>query len=306
MTIKTLLCPVCKKEFTKYVKPEIKISFCSKECHWEYKRGKPLTEIHRKNLVSRKGSKVSIETKLKMSNSHKQRFLNNPHLLKERSLQTKQRYLDNPELRIISGNINRGKSLTNEHRTKIGKSNSGKTRTKDCKEKMKNLAKERYTKDPSLKEKIRSTNEAIGRYKSLKELTSIEIFYREANWVRRMFELIEDKTSSSKLSDLGVFNPKKNTKGVVRDHIYPRKLGYIKGVFPEILRHPCNCKLISNIENITKKDHTILDESNQSLEELFSKIETYSKDWFEQKVVLELINKYRLGERWIDKYKEIK
>ena len=42
------------------------------------------------------------------------------------------------------------------------------------------------------------------------------------------------------------------TIGITRDHIYSRKSGFINGVFPEILRHPANCKLMLNYENSSK------------------------------------------------------
>ena len=43
------------------------------------------------------------------------------------------------------------------------------------------------------------------------------------------------------LKTLGVFNSKTNVNGIVRDHIFSRAMGFKFKVFPEILRHPCNC-----------------------------------------------------------------
>jgi hypothetical protein len=72
-------------------------------------------------------------------------------------------------------------------------------------------------------------------------------------------------------------------------------------VFPEILRHPCNCQLLTHAENLSKKDYRYIDKDAQSLDDLFTKIEGYSNDWVEQSVVLLLIQKYKNGERWINR-----
>ena len=71
--------------------------------------------------------------------------------------------------------------------------------------------------------------------------SDVQIYYQEANWIAGMFDLIEDEIQLSELKQLGVFNAYTNTKGVVRDHMYSRHSGFINGVFPEIMRHPCNC-----------------------------------------------------------------
>ena len=38
----------------------------------------------------------------------------------------------------------------------------------------------------------------------------------------------------------------------VRDHIFGRKNGFVLGVFPEIIRHPANCQIITHSDNIKK------------------------------------------------------
>lgn len=48
----------------------------------------------------------------------------------------------------------------------------------------------------------------------------------------------------------GIWHYNKNKNGLVRDHKYSRGSGYKNSVFPEILRHPSNCHLISHSRNV--------------------------------------------------------
>ena len=83
--------------------------------------------------------------------------------------------------------------------------------------------------------------ELQGNWIPLNKKSDYEIYYKEANWICGMFDIIKDKEQLSLLNKFGVFNAFTNTKGVVRDHIYSRHSGFRDGVFPEIMRHPCNC-----------------------------------------------------------------
>ena len=100
------------------------------------------------------------------------------------------------------------------------------------------------------------------------------------------------------LDTYGVFNYRTDTKGVVRDHIYSRKSGFLEGVFPEILRHPVNCQIILHAENIAKKSQRYVDKNDMTLEQSFENIKQYNKPWDEQEIVLQLIQDYENGKRY--------
>lgn len=91
----------------------------------------------------------------------------------------------------------------------------------------------------------------------------------------------------------GSFNIKTNRKGLTRDHILSRKCGFENGLFPEILRHPANCNIITHGKNSSKGK-----KSGYSIEELFLKIENYTDFWEEQDIVLNLINEWKSGKRF--------
>lgn len=44
----------------------------------------------------------------------------------------------------------------------------------------------------------------------------------------------------------------RNTKGVVRDHIYSIDRGFRENVDPSLISHPANCRFISHKENASK------------------------------------------------------
>ena len=113
-----------------------------------------------------------------------------------------------------------------------------------------------------------------------------------------MFDIIDDVNQQKLLKDFGIFNAYSNTKGVVRDHKYSRMSGFKNKVFPQILRHPCNCQIILHSQNISKKQCRYIDDDSQTLEQLFTKILSYDKIWIEQDICKKLINDYKNGKRW--------
>ena len=90
-----------------------------------------------------------------------------------------------------------------------------------------------------------------------------------------------------------VFNCRTNKTGVVRDHIISKITGFKLLVFPQILRHPCNCQIITHSENSSKRSKMII-----KLEDLFEKIIYYTGNWKEQQQCLLLITRYKNGDRW--------
>jgi hypothetical protein len=102
-----------------------------------------------------------------------------------------------------------------------------------------------------------------------------------------------DLSDTNLIETIGIFNSKTNRNGLVRDHKLSRKHGFELGIFPEILRHPMNCDIITHSENSSKRE-----KSNLTPDELFSMIESYGGDWEEQELTITLINKWRTGFRF--------
>ena len=216
------------------------------------------------------------------------------------SIITKKRY-DDPEYRYNIGKSNRGKTLSKEIRQKMSDGSKGKgtgpRHSEESKREIGKRSSERF-KDPIYVEKYRKTMEERGHWIPLKDKKDIEIYNKESNWIDRMFDLIIDKDQLNLLSECGVFHSTKNSKGVVRDHIYSRKSGCYNKVFPEILRHPCNCQLLTHAENISKSQSNSKLSDDITLYDLFDKILDYKCGWEEQNKVETLIEEYKNGKRW--------
>ena len=106
------------------------------------------------------------------------------------------------------------------------------------------------------------------------------------------------ETEKHLLKEFGVFNARTNSKGMVRDHQFSRKSGFQLGVFPELLRHPENCQIISHSENVRKRAKRYIDGDSITLSELFKRITKYNGDWQRQELCLELVDRYKNGKRW--------
>lgn len=144
---------------------------------------------------------------------------------------------------------------------------------------------------------FRSKMEANGTWIPLNCLDEYKLYFRFASWKKGMFNDISNKEKEL-LKERGIFNNKTNTRGVVRDHMYSRKSGFLMGVFPEILRHPENCNIITHSDNVKKKSGNNRDKDAQTLRDLFLKIEGYSGKWEEQALCLKLIIRYKKGDRY--------
>jgi len=147
------------------------------------------------------------------------------------------------------------------------------------------------------RKRFRRTMEERGLWIPLNHKTKYDIYYNEANWVDGMTKFLSEE-EYFRLKKVGMLNTRTNSKGLVRDHKYSRRSGFLNKVFPEILRHPCNCQFISNPENISKKTSRYIDRNDITLSELFIKIETFDLYWKEHSKCLELIQYYRIGGIW--------
>jgi len=154
-------------------------------------------------------------------------------------------------------------------------------------------SKEKFT--PSFKEKFRRKMESAGIWIADQARSDYEVYFREAHWPKRMLDLANEEDAKN-LSILGLWNPFNNLKGLVRDHAFSRRDGFDIKVFPIILRHPANLRLISNSDNIRKSGT-----SSISIEELMNRIIMYKHLWFEQEDCIKAIAEFKQGKRWVRK-----
>lgn len=135
-------------------------------------------------------------------------------------------------------------------------------------------------------DRFRSTMYDLGHWIDPKDKSDYEIYFSEADWVKPMWDLFENVNGN-------IFNSFSNPNGLVRDHILSRKDGFELGIWPEILRHPCNCQLLTNSQNSSKRRNSWL-----TFNELSDKILSYSKEWFEQELCLKKIDEFKNGKLW--------
>lgn len=202
--------------------------------------------------------------------------------------------------RELAGSANRGKKFSSKQIAAMHENRSKESYSHPHNDVSKTLigkkSSEKWTQE--YKEKNRQTREELGHWVKDSDKSDWEIYEKQSNWIKPMWNLVNDAESKMKLKEHGVFNPIKKKHGVVRDHQFSRKHGFMQGVFPEILRHPCNCQFLTVGENSSKRE-----KSSLTLDQLFSMIEQYNEIWEEQELILNLIAEYRKGNIW--KRKEV-
>ena len=209
--------------------------------------------------------------------------------------------------RLNCGKGMKGKNVSNETKMKrketlikkYGKLNIFTGHTKQSIEIISTKSKNKFT--PEYLKKVRKTNEERGYWIPL-DVKNDYHFYRDlSNWKYQV--LNENTIGIELLKTEKLYNKNnRNKNSLVRDHMYGRKTGFVNKVFPEILRHPANCRLITHGNNI-KKGKTVND-CVISLDELFEKILVWGH-YEEQDLCVLLIEKYKLGERYCkEKYIE--
>ena len=99
----------------------------------------------------------------------------------------------------------------------------------------------------------------------------------------------------------GVYSDILNPDGCSRDHIFPVCGGWHHQVPPHLLRNPANCRWITQADNALK-GLTDRKAGPADVKALFARIEAYAapKDltWPEHTECLQLIGRYRAGERY--------
>lgn len=285
-----IICGECyiKKHHIKCVK-------CDKECshtpHYFYK-----LDINTYNCKQCKlngegnpnyGNKWSNELRNRVSEIIKSKVDENYRLNcskgmkgKKVSEESKLKRKNTNELKILNGYIK--PEMSEETRQKIGYKSSLK-----------------FTEE--YKQKMRVINEERGVWIPLNKKNDYR-FYRDlSNWVGQVITentIGVDKLKTGKLYDKN----NRNKNSYVRDHIFGRKNGFVLGVFPEIIRHPANCQIITHSDNIKKSLKN--DDSDIHLVELFDRISNWNGVYFEQLLCVELIEQYNSGKKY-DKQKYI-
>ena len=281
-------CAQCGCPMMRYVKCLGKRSFC---CH-EHK-GLWQSENQKGNNNPNFGPNPNLQGEKNPNFGKKWNDANR----QRQSLATKERMKD-PLARFLSGSANRGKKFSKERCENIRVAHvgmKGTPHTPDARRLIGVLSKQKWTDE--FKNRFRKTMEVGGRWISLDKKDDWEIYFKQADWAERMYDRCT-QSENELLKQCGVFNAHTNTKGVVRDHIYSRRSGFENGVFPEILRHPSNCRIITHRQNLQKKFARYIDGDDIPLLVLFDTIRVYSGSWFEQEKCLELIVRYESGERW--------
>lgn len=286
----------------------IKCAYCNCEierCSSQVKK-KNFCNINCKANWQREYNIVSEETKRKISKSVTRE--NNPNygnkwteIQRTKASIIHKKWQKDPNNRWISGTANRGKKFSPETCNNISEGHKGdknwiygKHHSEETIRKIGKASAKKFT--PEFKAYMRQINEENGFWVPLSQKSDWKIYFQKADWIERMFDRMS--TDETKLfKQVGIFSSK-NTHGVVRDHMYSRHSGFEAKVFPELLRHPVNCAIILQHDNITKKSTRYIDKDSQTRGQLFEKIKSFIGNWQEQDLCIQLINEYNQGRRW--------
>lgn len=291
--ITDVCCDCCGTVFLKRLYYDVdkntKRNYCSKECK-------------KKHCVDVWNDERRLEYSLRFSGKNNPNFgkrWSDEQRLKQ-SIQMKEQMKD-PVRRHSSGNANRGKKFSKERIENMFANRTYKSfsrpHTEETKLKIGNSSRDRMMSEDT-KAKFRKIMEEKGYWVKLIDKPIVEIYKSLSNWNKRIFDLIDDFEQLTLIKNFGVYNCKTNKEGVVRDHMFSRQDGFEMGVFPEILRHPANCQILTHRNNCAKRITRYRDRSDITLDNLFDKIINYKREWHEQMLVIEKIEKYKNGERW--------
>lgn len=194
--------------------------------------------------------------------------------------------------REMAGLGNKGKIFSEERRKNMAQAHMGeknhfygKTHEEKVKEIIGEKSKKKFTNE--FKEKYKKRMEDLGLWvkdsdREDKELYNILSEWDSHNWFTSI--------GSYLVEEYGIFNVKSNRTGCVRDHRYSRLDGHNNQIYPEILKHPANCEIMTHSKNSSKRE-----KSSISIEELFKSIETYDGIYYNHQRVLELIKLWNSG-----------
>lgn len=96
-------------------------------------------------------------------------------------------------------------------------------------------------------------------------------FYSQACEFKLTSTDIEKIPGVNLLREFGMWSPT-NKEGVVRDHIFSRREGFLQEIPYTVISHPANCQYIRMSENTSKKDSCSI-----TLEELYRRISIWDE-----------------------------
>ena len=258
----TKMCIICGEEFTTYRENQ---KTCSRKCMGEMLRGENNPNYN---------NRWSEEQRKHLSNYQK----SIGHIISER---VKKDWEDNEERKnkaslVMSETV---KKYYKEHPEARNRVFSEKTRKLIGKK-----SAEKFTDE--FKKRIRQVMVERGYWRPIEDWTPYEIYFKEADWIADMWDIVEN----DKLKEYGIFNTYNNPKGCVRDHMLGRREGFKLGIPPILLRHPMNCEILTHSENVKKALSEV--DATKKVEDLFSDIQNYQDEWIEQEECLKAIEEF--------------
>jgi hypothetical protein len=250
--------------------------FCGNECRIKYMKGKGCGEDNPNFGKKWDDERRKIQSDIIKSKVDAEYRLNCAKAMKGKKVteETKKKRVDTRFEKY--GKFGPDLILSDESKIKIGE----KSRAK-------------FTDD--FKDKMRQTMVERGHWVDIKNKDPY-LFYRGiSDWNYNV--LLYDVIGSNLVKERGFYN-KNNKKGLVRDHRYSRRSGFENMIFPEIIRHPYNCELISHSDNIRKQQNKTIDSNSITLEDLFDGIKKYEGEYPEQNICLNKIKEYESGIRY--------
>ena len=141
---------------------------------------------------------------------------------------------------------------------------------------------------PGYMDSFRKVMEERGHWVPLEQKDDYGFYFDLADWDEFALRNLDEDSRNLFYS---------NTKRYVRDHKFGRAAGFEFGVFPEILKHPVNCQILSRGENARKSRVNELD-SVITINELFGAIGEYDLPYNDHDLCLFLIFCYQNGARY--------
>ncbi len=260
-TLQQRECPICLKQFERYLNIEKlkndpnNVICCSPKCRGVYTKNEGLL---RGQNNPNYGNTWTAKQRQNGSEISKERF-------------------KDPHMRYMVGSARRGKSFTftEEHRRNIGIAQKGRTHSPEARKNIGIASAKKF--NDEFKTKFRKTMESAGHWIPESEISDSERYYKESNWIDRMYDILVEENRY----DNDVINP-------VRDHIVPRCWGYKHNIPVEIMRHPCNCQILSRGQNVKKRFSDKDKNMKVEFEQLLARIINYTGNWKEHDVAHKL------------------
>lgn len=288
-SVREVNCENCGKLFTKRINPKTKRHYCSRDCRTLDKNS------YRSEWTEERRAELSKKFKGENNPNFGKRWTDEQK--ESASILKKQQYNENQEYRYKVGASNRGVKFSEDRIKKMHQHRTSESYrhypSEEAKKLISQKSKEKWTDE--YREKHRKTMEDLGHWTPKSQIHPYRIYYKESNWTERMIDYFDDQ-SLENLKLHGIFS-KTNSKGFVRDHIVPRKIGYEFGIPPYIMRHPANLQFISHAENVTKGflDRKLtFEEKEYIIKSLLERILTFEKSWKEQDTCINFIKERRV------------